>query len=45
MIAKRLSEISYNKDEFKNAIQLYNKALKNSSYVSSLIFQQEQSKK
>ena len=45
MIAKRVSEISYNKDEFKKAIPLYNKALKNSGYASSLTFQQEQPKR
>ena len=44
MIAKRISEISYNEDEFKKAIPLYNEALKNSGYASSLTFQQEQPK-
>ena len=42
MIAKRVFEISYNEDEFKKAILLYNEALKNNGYVSSLTFQQEQ---
>ena len=45
MIAKRVSEISYNEDEFKKAIPLYNEALKNSGYASSLTFQQEQPKR
>ena len=45
MIAKRVSEISCNKGEFKKAIPLYNEALKNSGYASSLTFQQEQSKR
>ena len=42
---KRVSEISYNEDEFKKAIPLYNEALKNSGYASSLTFQQEQPKR
>ena len=36
MIAKRVSEISYNEDEFKKAILLYNEALKNSGYCLSI---------
>ena len=45
MIAKRVSEISYNEDEFEKAIPLYNEALKNSGYASSFTFQQEQPKR
>ena len=45
MIAKRVFEISYNEDEFKKAIPLNNKALKNSGYVSSFTFQQKQPKR
>ena len=42
MIAKRVSKISFNEKKFKNAIPLYNEALKNSRYTSSLTFQLEQ---
>ena len=45
MIAKRVSELSYNEDEFKKAIRLYKEALDNSGYASSLTIQQEESKK
>ena len=44
MIAERISEISSNKEEFIQAIQLYSEAPKNNGYTSSLNFQQEQLK-
>ena len=45
MIAKRVPEISYDEEEFKKAIPLYNEAPKYSGYAFSLTFQQEQSKR
>ena len=38
IIKKHHKKLFYNKEEFKKAIPLYNKALKNSGYVSSFTF-------
>ena len=41
MISKRISDISYNEGEFDKAAPVYNKALQESGYSKTLVYQNE----